>query len=178
MGFFNRNKQGSAVPETAPTKTPAKLPGSNAGKQGADTSVYSETTKSQKSGEAYHPDDEAIAEDDEDIDEEEVHRATEWDEGGASHCGYSEGVHETLMHVGGSVHGVVGDPPSGIEQKMNTVANWFQEMSYAIRDFWRGQSNMSEDLQDVMNSVMESDSQDEADNDKTDSNGNVVATQS
>jgi hypothetical protein len=130
----------------------------------SEQSVYSETTKSQKTqqSEAYHPDDDPLHEDDENEDEE-FHKVTEWDEGGSSHCGYSESVHETLMTVGGSLHGVVGDPPQAVEKKMNTVSNWFQEMSYAIRDFWRSEGNMTEDIQDVVNSVMHSESQEEKD---------------
>lgn len=179
MGFFNRNKQQQdaaaatpapattttvPTPQTAPTSTPVQQPGSPPRGGAASESVYSENTKSQKTDKSseYHPDDDPI---DEEVDEaeieEDMHRATEWDEGGKSHCGYSDSVHDTLMAVGGSVHGVVGDPGPSVERKMNTVANWFQEMSYAVRDFWRGEGKMSEDLQDVMNSVMP-ESEDEA----------------
>jgi hypothetical protein len=81
-------------------------------------------------------------------------RATEWDEGGPSHCGYHETVHDTLMAVGKSVHSVVGSPPEPVDTKMNVVANWFQEASYAVRDFLRGKSNMSEDVNEIMNTIM------------------------
>ena len=183
MGLFNRNKQQpqeAAATEAVATKAATQLP-SSPDKLSADhQSLYSEATKSRKREKSDDPDDDVV-EDDENEDEE-FHKVTEWDEGGASHCGYSEGIHETLMTVGGSVHGVVGDPPQAVERKMNTVANWFQEMSYAIRDFWRGQSSMSEDIQDVMNSVMNSDSQEEKDgdenNDPPSSSNTPVATQS
>jgi hypothetical protein len=162
MGLFNRNEQekGAAPVTAASTTTPPLSPPRQ---QAGDKSVYSETTKSTKSP-YHHPDDDAIHEDTEDdFDEEEAHKPTEWDEGGASHCGYSDMVHETLMKVGGSVHNVVGGPPHFLETRMHIVANWFQEMSYAVRDFMRGESKMTEDLADVMNSVMQEDSQDEGD---------------
>ena len=41
------------------------------------------------------------------IDEEE--QSPEWDEGGPSHCGYHETVHDTMMAVGRAVHSVVGE---------------------------------------------------------------------
>jgi hypothetical protein len=71
----------------------------------------------------------------------------EWDEGGPSHCGYSEGVHDTLMTVGKSVHKVIGDPPSSVENGiMKQIGNWFQEMSYAVRDIVRGKDDVHDDI--------------------------------
>lgn len=83
--------------------------------------------------------------DDEEAHEEEDH-VQEWDEGGPSHCGYSETVHETLMAVGKGVHTVVGEPSPAVEQGViKSVGNWFQEASYAVRDFVRGNKEVSDD---------------------------------
>lgn len=115
------------------------------------------------SGSEKHPEDHDEGEDTGDDDSLQANRATEWDEGGPSHCGYHESVHATLMAVGASVHSVVGSPPEPVEGKLNLVANWFQEASYAIRDFVRGKSNMSEDVNEIMNTIMSnSHSKDEA----------------
>ena len=83
-------------------------------------------------------------------DDEEVHEeeegVQEWDEGGPSHCGYHESVHETLMAVGKGVHTVVGEPSPEVEQGViKSVGNWFQEASYAVRDFVRGNKEVSDD---------------------------------
>lgn len=160
MGLFTKKKpfpeaagQKSPEAKTSPPSSPERPTETG----GAGESVYSDNTKSQKTQQSsdYHPDHDPIDEgNDEEVDEEELHKATEWDEGGKSHCGYSDSVHDTLMAVGGSVHGVVGEPNAHVEKKMNAVANWFQEMSYTIRDLWRGQHDISQDFHDVMNSVM------------------------
>ena len=47
--------------------------------------------------------------DDHDDDEEE-NEVKGWEEGGKSHCGYSDGFHDTLMAIGASVHSIVGEP--------------------------------------------------------------------
>ena len=60
----------------------------------------------------------------------------EWDEGGKSHCGYSEVVHSTLMSVGESVHKMMGEPSPRVEKELKAVGNWFQEASYAARDLF------------------------------------------
>lgn len=104
--------------------------------------------------EKHHPDDHDEGEDTGDDDSLQANRATEWDEGGPSHCGYHETVHATLMAVGGSVHKILGSPPEPVEGKMNLVSNWFQEASYAIRDFVRGKSNMTEDVHEIMSTIM------------------------
>lgn len=93
-------------------------------------------------------------------DEEEVHeeedQVQEWDEGGPSHCGYSESVHETLMAVGKGVHTVVGEPSPTVEQGMiKSVGNWFQEASYAVRDFVRGNKEVSDDASQTFNDLKE-----------------------
>jgi len=79
---------------------------------------------------------------------------SEWDEGGASHCGYSPFVHETLMTIGKSVHSVIGDPPEKAERVMKSVGGWFQEASYAVRDYTRGNSNIEEDTKDVVDTII------------------------
>ena len=86
----------------------------------------------------------------------------EWDEGGKSHCGYSEFVHGTLMTVGGAVHKVVGDPSPKVERELKAVGNWFQEASYAARDLVRGNPNddaeggsgMKEDAWDAVKTLV------------------------
>lgn len=92
-----------------------------------------------------HYDEEDEANDNEEGEVEEE-QAQEWDEGGSSHCGYSESVHDTLMAVGQSVHSVVGEPAPVVEQGMiKSVGNWFQEASYAVRDFVRGNKEVEDD---------------------------------
>jgi len=86
-------------------------------------------------------------EDDHDRDDHDDHddhgdlysdEVAEWDEGGHSHCGYSEMVHHTLMSVGETVHKVIGEPTPRVEEELKAVGNWFQEASYAARDLFRG----------------------------------------
>ena len=88
-----------------------------------------------------------------DEDHEDVEPSPEWDEGGPSHCGYHETVHDTLMSVGASVHSVVGDPPENVDSGMKQVGNWFQEASYAVRDFMRGDKIVSDDAADAFSSM-------------------------
>jgi hypothetical protein len=106
--------------------------------------------------------------DDADMDHQEEDDGAyhEWDEGGPSQCGYHESIHYTLMTVGKSVHRVVGAPSQGMERGMKTVGNWFQEASYAVRDFCRGNkqelgddasealSTMKDDAMAVVNDIM------------------------
>ena len=100
-----------------------------------------ETPTTAGEGGDYHDD----HHDDEEVHEEED-QVQEWDEGGPSHCGYSESVHETLMAVGKGVHTVVGEPSQAVEQGViKSVGNWFQEASYAVRDFVRGNKEVSDD---------------------------------
>ncbi|KAL7556813.1 hypothetical protein ACA910_005248 [Epithemia clementina (nom. ined.)] len=88
-----------------------------------------------------------------DDDNEDVEPAQEWDEGGPSHCGYHSTVHDTLMTVGATVHSVVGDPPEVVDSGMKQVGNWFQEASYAIRDFLRGDKDVGDDAADALSSM-------------------------
>ena len=90
----------------------------------------------------------------------------EWDEGGKSHCGYSEAVHATLMSVGESVHAVIGEPSPRVEKELKAVGNWFQEASYAARDLFRGPGDgeeangMKEDAIDAVNTLFRGGSKD------------------
>ena len=86
----------------------------------------------------------------EDEEQEEEVEVKEWDEGGKSHCGYGEGVHETLMSIGQSIHKVVGEPNDKVQNAMDTVGNWFQEASYAARDLRRGKMDVKGELKSVV----------------------------
>jgi hypothetical protein len=77
---------------------------------------------------------------DEDDDEKSVEAVKPWDEGGPSDCGYSDTVHATLMTVGQTVHTVMGAPGHSIAKVQTSIGNWFQELSYATRDIWRGET--------------------------------------
>jgi hypothetical protein len=68
-----------------------------------------------------------------------------WDEGGKSHCGYSEFVHDTLMALGESVYYVLGEPSAEMQRCMKGIGSYFMEMSYAIRDIQRGEFKVIED---------------------------------
>mmetsp|Transcript_8752 Transcript_8752/g.14140 ORF Transcript_8752/g.14140 Transcript_8752/m.14140 type:complete len:160 (-) Transcript_8752:8-487(-) len=106
------------------------------------------------------------SDDDDDIDEDEEPAPKEWDEGGKSHCGYGDSVHETLMSIGESIHKVVGEPNEGVQTAMKGIGNWFQEASYAARDLRRGKMDiLAEDTQEAMKSVVSGD-EDEAEGEK------------
>lgn len=97
----------------------------------------------------------------------------EWDEGGKSHCGYSESVHATLMSVGESVHGMIGEPSPRVEKELKAVGNWFQEASYAARDLFgtpqegqEGSVGMKEDALDAVKTLLRGGSKDEKNGDK------------
>ncbi|CAB9499037.1 expressed unknown protein [Seminavis robusta] len=93
--------------------------------------------------------------DGEDADVDLYDEEAEWDEGGKSHCGYSEAVHSTLMSVGESVHKMVGEPTPRVEKELKAVGNWFQEASYAARDlFGTSNSGMKEDAMDAVKTVL------------------------
>lgn len=80
----------------------------------------------------------------------------EWDEGGPSHCGYSEVIHDTLMNVGESVHKVIGDPAPSVENGiMRQIGTWFQEMSYAVRDLIRGKEDVHDDISKAASTIKE-----------------------
>ena len=68
----------------------------------------------------------------------------QWDEGGRSDCGYSDVVHDTLMSVGLVVHKLFGEPSDSLHTKMKGIGSYFQEASYAVRDFKRGTLPVSE----------------------------------
>lgn len=112
------------------------------------------TTNNENYDDDRHHDDEHH--DDEEVHEEEVNEVQDWDEGGPSHCGYSETVHETIMAVGKSVHTVVGEPSPSMEQGViKSVGNWFQEASYAVRDFVRGNKEVEDDASQTFHDLKE-----------------------
>ncbi len=61
-----------------------------------------------------------------------------WDEGGRSDCGYSDTLHDTLMTLGSWMHSLFGEPSEELDTHMKGIGNYFQEASYAVRDFKRG----------------------------------------
>ena len=107
-----------------------------------------------------------------DEDDEDVNEVKEWDEGGKSHCGYGDTVHDTLMTIGKSIHGVVGDPTDSVHDAMTSVGNWFQEASYAMRDLKQGKMNVGEEATDAIKSVVTGDAED---SDKLDAEGSNEA---
>lgn len=70
--------------------------------------------------------------------EEELYDKQRWDEGGRSDCGFADTIHDTLMSLGGWMHGILGDPDEEMSSRMKGIGNYFQEASYAVRDFKRG----------------------------------------
>mmetsp|Transcript_17688 Transcript_17688/g.28955 ORF Transcript_17688/g.28955 Transcript_17688/m.28955 type:complete len:160 (-) Transcript_17688:437-916(-) len=96
-----------------------------------------------------HLTDDERDDDEDDHDNEEIMNDEEfkrWDEGGKSDCGYRDSFHDTLMSIGASIHKVVGEPSEKIKSAMKGVGNWFQEASYAARDFKRGEMNIAEEI--------------------------------
>ena len=104
--------------------------------------------------------DEHLEDDEEEDDDEDVQEVKEWDEGGKSHCGYGDAVHETIMTIGKSIHGVVGDPSESVHDAMVSVGNWFQEASYAVRDLKQGKMNVREETSDAIKRVVTGDGED------------------
>ena len=82
-----------------------------------------------------------------------------WDEGGKSDCGYSEGVHDTLMSLGETFYNVLGEPSEDLQQRMKGIGSYFMEMSYAVRDLQRG--NWKDDAQLLEAASEEEDEEDE-----------------
>mmetsp|Transcript_22826 Transcript_22826/g.45589 ORF Transcript_22826/g.45589 Transcript_22826/m.45589 type:complete len:156 (+) Transcript_22826:161-628(+) len=80
---------------------------------------------------------------DEDL-EEDYPDKDRWDEGGRSDCGYSDGVHETLMSIGEKVYKLVGEPSETMQKRMKGIGSFFQEASYAVRDIKRGNFRMKD----------------------------------
>lgn len=120
-----------------------------------------------------HDRDEDADADDDELDGEEEAAPKEWDEGGKSHCGYSDSVHETLMSIGQSIHRVVGEPSEGVQGAMRGIGSWFQEASYAARDLKTGKMNMTEETAAAMKSVVSGDEEEkEEDGEGGNDNGN------
>ena len=113
----------------------------------------------------HHEDHGDIDDDDDDDDEAlDVDEAApkEWDEGGKSHCGYSDQVHDTLMLIGESIHKVVGEPSETVHSAMKGIGSWFQEASYAARDVQRGKMNVGEEAAAAIKSMVTGDEDDAA----------------
>jgi hypothetical protein len=124
------------------------------GNQGMSSSIPLEERQNSEyhsSGHAHHEEDE---EEEEGGDVFSV-KAKPWDEGGPSDCGYAETFHDTLVTVGESVHGVVGEPSPEIEQAQTAIGNWFQELSYAVRDMLRGDTDVQDDATEVLQTVFQ-----------------------
>jgi len=139
----------------APAQTPAfveTVPDDEAAATAAPTS------ENNMDADSPHDDDHDDHEDDDEEENEEVIK--EWDEGGKSHCGYGDSVHETLMSIGESIHKVVGEPSEGIDKAMKGVGNWFQEASYAARDLQRGKMDVAEEAAGVMKTMVSGDEDD------------------
>lgn len=92
----------------------------------------------------------------------------QWDEGGRSDCGYSDVVHDTLMSVGLVVHKLFGEPSDSLHTKMKGIGSYFQEASYAVRDFKRGTLPVSEvgELVKIENDGEEDDDSEESQQDE------------
>ncbi len=104
-------------------------------------------TAAEKAQEVGYAEDVQLSDDDRDEQEEDDNEEFKgWDEGGKSDCGYRDSFHDTLMSIGASIHKVVGEPSERIKKAMKGVGNWFQEASYAARDFKRGEMNIREEL--------------------------------
>jgi hypothetical protein len=104
-------------------------------------------TAAEKAQEVGYAEDVHLSDDDRDEQEEDDNEEFKgWDEGGKSDCGYRDSFHDTLMSIGASIHKVVGEPSERIKKAMKGVGNWFQEASYAARDFKRGEMNIREEL--------------------------------
>jgi hypothetical protein len=108
---------------------------------------------------------------DEDEEEHEEGPAKEWDEGGKSHCGYNEMVHETLMKIGEAIHKVVGEPSDTVYSAMKGIGNWFQEASYAARDVQRGNMDVAQETVQAIKSMVTGDEDDRKDAEEGEING-------
>ena len=111
--------------------------------------------------------------DDED-DDDEFAPPRRWDEGGRSDCGYSDSVHDTLMSIGGFLHGIFGEPSPETEQKMMGIGSCFQDASYTVRDFQRGEANVKEELRGT--SEDEEEDEEEEHDDELDDEGGYLQT--
>lgn len=108
---------------------------------------------------------------DDEEDEHEEEPAKEWDEGGKSHCGYNEFVHETLMKIGETIHKVVGDPSAPVNSAMKGIGNWFQEASYAVRDVKEGKMDVADETVQAIKSMVSGEEDDKRDGDGGDGTG-------
>jgi hypothetical protein len=87
-------------------------------------------------------------------DDEDCPPVKEWDEGGKSHCGYNDYIHDALMLIGERIHKVVGDPNEQVRSAVKGIGNWFQEASYAARDVRQGKMDVGEETADAIKKIV------------------------
>jgi hypothetical protein len=92
--------------------------------------------------------------DNDDDPEEDCPPVKEWDEGGKSHCGYNDYIHDALMLIGERIHKVVGDPNEQVRSAVKGIGNWFQEASYAARDVRQGKMDVGEETADAIKKIV------------------------
>mmetsp|Transcript_43537 Transcript_43537/g.63891 ORF Transcript_43537/g.63891 Transcript_43537/m.63891 type:complete len:163 (+) Transcript_43537:111-599(+) len=64
-----------------------------------------------------------------------------------SDCGFSDTVHDSLMSIGKSMHGCIGEPSDSVERSMLNFGNVVQEVSISWQDFMNGKAKKeNEDL--------------------------------
>lgn len=97
--------------------------------------------------------------------EEDCAPVKEWDEGGKSHCGYNDYIHDALMLIGERIHKVVGNPNEQVRSAVKGIGNWFQEASYAARDVRQGKMDVGEETADAIKNIVTGE---EAEGDKRD----------
>ncbi len=113
----------------------------------ASAAVATTDMAAEKTQEVGYAEDVQLSDEDRDEQEEDDNEEfRKWDEGGKSDCGYRDTFHDTLMAIGASIHKVVGEPSEKVRKAMKGVGNWFQEASYAARDFKRGEMNIAEEI--------------------------------
>ncbi len=113
----------------------------------ASAAVATTDMAAEKTQEVGYAEDVQLSDEDRDEQEEDDNEEFKgWDEGGKSDCGYRDSFHDTLMAIGASIHKVVGEPTEKVKKAMKGVGNWFQEASYAARDFKRGEMNIAEEI--------------------------------
>ncbi len=167
--LFSRKKNNNAKTETEeatvvvpPVEAPAVAAAASVPAKAAMTA---EVAAEQLPPPADHHEDQGDIDDDDDDDEAlDVDEAPpkEWDEGGKSHCGYSDQVHDTLMLIGESIHKVVGEPSETVQSAIKGIGSWFQEASYAARDVQRGKMNVGEETAAAIKSMVTGDEDDAA----------------
>jgi hypothetical protein len=148
--LFNKNKSDKSSKNVAETTTTTTADDDVQVSPVETTSTPEDVVKE----DAIQPTDSNNPYEDDDADISQCSAKSEWDEGGASQCGYNQIVHDTLMSVGKTVHSILGDPPEVVQKEMKSVSGWFQEASYAVRDYTRGNANIEQDTHEVVSTIM------------------------